>query len=204
MLLPKLADYFPVNNAMAELYGGWLEGPYFKVIFSQGAMTDQINLANSFLKDNGFETEIHEGDFNDDLEIEVDLITFSYRTLGGNMLLFIYEQPLMSQPIDSLIELIRLFRDERDWKEFHTAKNLAMAVSSEAGELLDLFLWDRGDNPDRQKISNEIADVFIYLLLLSKELEIDIFKSAIDKIKTNAEKYPVEKSKGTAKKYNEL
>lgn len=204
MKLPKLADFFPVNNAMAELYGGWLEGPFFKVIFNKGAMKNQIKRANEFLIENGFETQIEVSYFDDNLEFEIDLLTFSYNTLGGNMLLFIYEQPPNLNPFDSLTELVRVFRDEREWKQFHTAKNLSMAVSSEAGELLDLFLWDREEKVNKEKASNEIADILIYLLLLSKELNIDILESVVEKVQNNNLKYPVEKSKGIAKKYNEL
>lgn len=204
MKLPKLSNFFPVNETMADLYGGWLEGPFFKIIFNQGLMNDQIDSANYFLEQNGFETVISEDDFKDNLEIELDLITFSFKTLGGNMLLLIYEQPLMSKPMDSLVEFIKLFRDERDWKQFHTSKNLSMAISAEAGELLDHFLWDRSNDINQDKISNEIADILMYLILLSNELNIDIIDSVINKIKQNAEKYPIDKSKGTARKYNKL
>ncbi len=204
MKLPQLSYFFPVNEAMANLYGGWLEGPFFKIIFNEGTRLEQLQKAKSFLIENGFEIEISENDFNDEGEFEQDSLILTYNLLGTNMLLLIYEQPILVQPLDSLIELIRLFRDERDWKKFHTPKNLAMALSSEAGELLDLFLWDREDNPNKEKIANEIADIFIYLLLLSKGLEIDILKSAIEKIKKNDENYPADKARGTARKYNAL
>ncbi len=204
MKLPILKDFFPINNAMAELYGGTLAGHFFTIVFNQENVIEQIRRANIFLKENGFETEIHESDFDDNKEIELELITFSYKALGPNMLMMTYEQPILSQPINSLIELITLFRDERDWKQFHTPKNLTMAISSEVGELLDLFLWDRSKDVKLDKVANEISDILIYLLLLSKELNIDVFKSVIEKIKLNYEKYPSEKSKGSDKKYNEL
>jgi len=204
MKLPKLNEYFPVNNSMAELYGGWLEGPYFKINFRQKTRKENLINANLFLQENGFEIKVTDSDFNDENSFEVNSLSLHFNVLGPDCLLLIYEQPLMSQPMDSLIELFRLFRDERDWKQFHTPKNLAMALSSEAGELLDLMLWDRDKNPDVDKLSNEMADVFVYLLLLSKELNIDLLRSVIEKFKMNKEKYPVEKSKGTARKYNVL
>jgi len=204
MKLPILNKFFPVNNAMAELYGGWLEGPYFKINFREKTRKENLINANLFLQENGFDIKVTAGDFNNENSCEVDSLSFHFNVLGPDCLLLIYEQPLISQPMDSLIELFRLFRDERDWKQFHTPKNLAMALSSEAGELLDLMLWDRDKNPDTEKLSNEMADVFVYLLLLSKELNIDLLKSVVEKFKKNNEKYPVSKSKGTAKKYNEL
>lgn len=102
------------------------------------------------------------------------------------------------------------FRDERDWSQFHTAKNLAMSVSIEAGELLQEFQWlPDGERlvpseEKRSKISDELADVAIYLILLASETNIDLEVAIKQKLVKNAEKYPVEKSKGTSKKYTEL
>jgi hypothetical protein len=112
MKLPKLSKFFPIDETLADLYGGWLEGPFFKISFHDGTRGELIEKANQFLKENGFETVITESDFEDDLEIEIDLIIFSFKVLGPNVLLLNFEQPLMSKPIDSLIELVTLFRDE--------------------------------------------------------------------------------------------
>ncbi|PWA05297.1 nucleotide pyrophosphohydrolase [Flavobacterium laiguense] len=103
-------------------------------------------------------------------------------------------------------ELIQ-FRNERDWEQFHDSKNLALAISIEASELNELFLWKKGDevenvNPD--KLKEELADVLAYAFLLAEKHNLDIFDIVSEKIKNNALKYPVEKAKGTAKKYNEL
>ena len=100
-------------------------------------------------------------------------------------------------------ELIK-FRDERDWGQFHNSKDLALAISIEANELLELFLWKSSEEANSDKIREELADIFSFALLLANKYNFDIKQIILDKIKINAEKYPVNKAKGTAKKYNEL
>ena len=107
------------------------------------------------------------------------------------------------QVIDELIK----FRDERDWKQFHDSKNLALAISLEAAELNELFLWKKGDDVENIKIDRlkeELADILSFSFLLADKHNLDVFEIIVDKSKSNNEKYPVEKAKGTAKKYNEL
>ncbi|QXJ37200.1 MazG-like family protein [Parageobacillus caldoxylosilyticus] len=99
------------------------------------------------------------------------------------------------------------FRDARNWKQFHTPKDLAISLSLEAGELLENFQWKSSEEAVKTNLENikdEIADVVIYALLLSHELGIDVEKAVIDKIKKNEQKYPIEKSFGSKKKYTEL
>lgn len=100
-------------------------------------------------------------------------------------------------------ELIR-FRDQRDWDQFHNPKDLALAINVEAGELLELFLWKNHYEANKDKVKEELADIFAYGLLLAKKYDFDVEEIILEKIKKNAEKYPIEKAKGTAKKYNEL
>jgi len=103
-------------------------------------------------------------------------------------------------------ELIK-FRDERDWEQFHDSKNLALAISIEAAELNEIFLWKKNDeveNVNTDKIKEELADILSFSFLLAEKHNLDIFKIVLDKVKKNAEKYPVDKAKGTAKKYDEL
>lgn len=112
----------------------------------------------------------------------------------------------------ALLQEILKFRDQRDWKQFHTPKNLAAAIAIEAAELQEHFLWksDPGvraalRNPKkRDKVIEELADVIIFTLLLADRLGVDIDAVVRHKIRDNAKKYPVEKAKGTAKKYTEL
>lgn len=96
------------------------------------------------------------------------------------------------------------FRDERDWAQFHNPKDLALALNIEAAELLELFLWKNAEDANVEKIKEELADVFSYALLLAEKYNLDVKQIILDKIKHNDAKYPVDKAKGTAKKYDEL
>lgn len=106
--------------------------------------------------------------------------------------------------IEKIINSLLKFRNERDWEQFHNPKDLALALNIEAGELLELFLWKSSDEADKDKIKEELADVFAYAFLLADKYELDVKQIVLDKIKINAIKYPIDKSKGIAKKYNEL
>ena len=109
----------------------------------------------------------------------------------------------MSQ-FDTLLQALKKFRDERDWEQFHNAKDLALALNVEAGELLELFLRKNAGEENKEKVKEELADVFAFAMLLADKYGFDIEAIISEKIKTNAAKYPVEKAKGTAKKYTEL
>ncbi len=100
-------------------------------------------------------------------------------------------------------ELIK-FRNERDWEQFHNPKDLALAINVEAGELLELFLWKNPSEADPYKVKEELADVFAFAFLLADKYKFDVKEIVLDKIKKNGEKYPIDKAKGTAKKYDEL
>ena len=96
------------------------------------------------------------------------------------------------------------FRNERDWEQFHNPKDLSIALSIEANELLELFLWKKPEDADLEKVKEELADVFAYAFLIAEKYDLDIENIVLEKIKKNAEKYPVEKSKGKSDKYNQL
>jgi NTP pyrophosphatase (non-canonical NTP hydrolase) len=111
---------------------------------------------------------------------------------------------------NEVLEKLRAFRKSRDWEKFHTPKNLAMGISIEASELLLEFLW-KTDQEVKEKVENspqsvvdEIADIATYLMLLSSDLNINIFDAIEQKMAKNGEKYPIEKCYGKATKYNEL
>ena len=109
--------------------------------------------------------------------------------------------------IQILIDELVKFRDARNWDQFHNTKDLALALSIEAAELNELFLWkttEESELVDQAKLKEELADVFAYALLLAGKHGLDVKEIVLEKIKKNGEKYPVEKSKGTARKYNEL
>ncbi len=104
---------------------------------------------------------------------------------------------------DIIQELIK-FRNERDWEQFHNPKDLALAINVEAGELLELFLWKNAADANKEKVKEELADVFAFAFLLADKYGLDVKQIILDKIRLNGEKYPVDKAKGTAKKYDEL
>jgi NTP pyrophosphatase (non-canonical NTP hydrolase) len=106
--------------------------------------------------------------------------------------------------LDKLTQQLIEFRDERDWAQFHNPKDLAIALSIEAGELLELFLWKGENEANEEKVKEELADIVAYTLLLANKYNLNIEEIVQNKIKKNAIKYPVDKAKGTAKKYNEL
>lgn len=106
--------------------------------------------------------------------------------------------------IEEITELLIKFRDERNWEQFHNSKDLSLALSIEAAELNELFLWKKAEEVNGEKLKQELADIFIYAFLLAKKHDLDVKEIVINKIKINNEKYPPEKSKNSAKKYHEL
>jgi len=112
--------------------------------------------------------------------------------------------------MEDVLTRIRKFRDDRDWMQFHDPKNLAVSIAIEAVELLELFQWKDKEQVDRyvadhkDGISDEIADVAIYLFELADNLGIDLPRAIHAKLDKNAEKYPVEKARGVATKYTDL
>ncbi|MEP6943379.1 MAG: nucleotide pyrophosphohydrolase [Betaproteobacteria bacterium] len=112
--------------------------------------------------------------------------------------------------LDQLRDALRAFAAARDWDPFHSPKNLAMALSVEAAELLEVFQWmTEADSCNleptaKAAVSEEIADVLLYVILLSDKLGIDPLVAAERKMVANAQKYPVAKARGTSKKYTEL
>lgn len=106
--------------------------------------------------------------------------------------------------IQALTDAILKFRDARDWAQFHDAKNVAICLNVEAAELLEVFLWKKPEEIDVGKLKDELADVFYSALLLADIHKLDVGKIVRDKLKKNAAKYPVKKSKGSRRKYDEL
>ena len=109
--------------------------------------------------------------------------------------------------LEQLREKILQFRDERDWQQFHNPKDLALSLSLEASELLELFQWKTSEEAvgkNIEKMKDELADVFIYAMLFANETGIDLTSAVKEKLKKNDEKYPAEKAFGVSKKYTEL
>ncbi len=111
-----------------------------------------------------------------------------------------------------LLDEARRFRDARDWSQFHTPKNLAAAIAIEAAELQECFLWksdkeidtDLKAGPKRDAVVEEVADIFLFALLLADRLDIDVGQAITDKLAANEQKYPVALARGNARKYTEL
>ena len=106
--------------------------------------------------------------------------------------------------IEEIIKELVKFRNERDWEQFHNPKDLALAINIEAGELMELFLWKDAEDANKEKVREELADIFSFAFLLADKYAFDVKQIVLEKMKLNAEKYPVDKAKGTAKKYDEL
>ena len=106
-----------------------------------------------------------------------------------------------------IIKKLKKFRDERDWKQFHDSKNLALALSIEASELNELFLWkniEESETISKDRLSEELADILSYAFLIADKHNLDPFEIILNKIKINSKKYPIEKSKGISTKYSDL
>lgn len=106
--------------------------------------------------------------------------------------------------IEELRQAIVKFTQERDWDQFHNGKDLALALSIEASELNEAFLWKEAKDVNVDKVREELADIFNYAILIADKYNLDIKQIVLDKLRRNAEKYPVDKAYGSAKKYNEL
>lgn len=120
------------------------------------------------------------------------------------------DSPETTPDLESIKAKLREFAAARDWDQFHSPKNLVMALVSEVGELVEHFQWlseqDSRKLPEdrRAAVREELADIQIYLIMLGEKLEIDLMSAAGDKIKKNEENYPPEKARGTSKKYTDI
>ncbi|PEP90540.1 nucleotide pyrophosphohydrolase [Bacillus toyonensis] len=107
----------------------------------------------------------------------------------------------------TILEKVLKFRDDRNWKQFHNPKDLAISLSLEASELLENFQWKSSEEAvetKKEDMKDELADVLIYSMLLADQLDIDLEEIILNKIEKNNKKYPVEKSRDSKKKYNEI
>ena len=112
---------------------------------------------------------------------------------------------------DEIYDIILRFRKEREWEKFHSPKNLAVSISLEAAELLEIFQWDDSGSQSYEtaqkrigEVKDELADILVYSMFMAKDLKIDIKNAIKEKMEKNALKYPVEKARGSSKKYNQL
>lgn len=106
--------------------------------------------------------------------------------------------------IEEITDRLIKFRDERNWEQFHNSKDLALALSIEAAELNELFLWKTAEEVNGEKLKEELADILIFAFLLARKHEFDVRDIILSKISVNEKKYPVEKAKNSAMKYSDL
>src|SRR5688572_3356653 len=117
---------------------------------------------------------------------------------------------MKSPTLDELMQMVKKFRDARDWRQFHNPKDLALTLVLEATEVLEHMQWRNGNElrdhlkKRHSEVSDELADVLHMVLLLADDLNVDLGKAFVEKMKENRRKYPVHKAKGSAKKYTEL
>lgn len=105
--------------------------------------------------------------------------------------------------INQIQQAITKFRDDRNWKQFHSPKEIAICLNVEASELLELYLWKKSEEVEKDKVKEELADVFYAAFLLAKMYDFDVKDIVNEKLNKNALKYPVEKARDSNKKYNE-
>lgn len=200
-----LTKYFPTTKAGASIYGGFMiDGKFFCRTFEmEETLEKTLNTINDFLDNNGYEKILTE-QLNEEYSFKEYPVSLSKHGYQEEMVLII-ERDNFSVEQDKFItnELLK-FRNERDWEQFHNSKDLALAITIESAELLELFLWKNPEEADKDKVKEELADVFAFAYLLADKYKLDVEQIVLEKIKKNEEKYPVEKAKGTAKKYDEL
>jgi NTP pyrophosphatase (non-canonical NTP hydrolase) len=201
-----LRDYFPNSNEGSSIYGGFLkdETLFCRIFPAKDTLEEMLLNVNEFLIDNGY-SEIPFDKFSKETysfdEYPVSLSPHGYQE---EFVLFISREPISKPQNHFIIDQLKKFRDERDWNQFHNPKDLSIALSIESNELLEQFLWKNHSDANKEKLKEELADVFAYAFLLADKLQLDVEEIVLEKIKLNGLKYPVDKSKGTAKKYDEL
>lgn len=200
-----LRKYFPSSPQGAALYGGNMESNimFCKTFESKGTKEDTLREINEFLDSNGYEI-VKPEDFDDAGCYRNYPVFILPVEESDDLIVYLEKDPMSETQADFLINELRKFRDERDWNQFHNPKDLAIALSIEANELLEQYLWKKPEEANKEKVEKELADVFAYAFLLADKLQLDVEEILLKKIQHNGEKYPVEKAKGTATKYNEL
>lgn len=200
-----ISIHFPRNDKEASTYDGFLdrEGNFNKLFPADEikSISELESKINQFLEKNGYKS-ISFDNIDDVIILENDVLSLSRVEIRASVLLVLYKG--VNSSLKPIIEALEVFREERDWKQFHKPKDLAMALSIEASELLECFLWKDISKANKDNIKDEVADIFSYLLYIASDLEIDLQEATLKKIKSNSEKYPISKSKGNSTKYTDL
>lgn len=208
--MKKLKEIIRKPDFKPDPYGGFLvdDFQFQKYFFQENKTLETVfSEINDFLDNNGYSILDFES-FQKDLFVEQDEISVSDSPFNPEdtkyLTLTIKRFDPWNNPVDRvLVELIK-FRNERDWQKFHNSKDLALALNIESSELLELFLWKGNEDANPEKLKEELADIFLYGLLILEKHGLDFEEILMEKIRINGEKYPASKAKGTSKKYNEL
>lgn len=208
--MEKLKEVIRKPDFKPEDYEGFMasEFQFVRVFLLENKdLKTSFDEVNSFLAANGFH-ELNFKEFKEELSIKSDgvgLYADQYvNETNKNLILFIDKYDPIDNPIDQMIvELVR-FRNERDWAQFHNPKDLALALSVEASELLELFLWKSSEEVNEEKVKEELADVSAFGLLLAETYGFDVREIVLEKMAKTAEKYPIEKPKGNAKECDKV
>jgi NTP pyrophosphatase (non-canonical NTP hydrolase) len=206
----KLIDNIRKTDFEPAAYDGFMFSDFQFMRFfplNHDSLNQCFDKVNSFLNQNGY-SEFKFDVFMNELSASNEKVTVyadPYASKEDSRLILVIEKySPNTNPIDEIILQLIRFRNERDWEQFHNPKDLALALNVEAAELLELFLWKDANEANQEKIKEELADVFAFAFLLAEKYNFDVNEIVLEKIKRNAEKYPVEKSKGSSRKYNEL
>lgn len=200
-----LRENFPSSNEGAKVYDGFMENTqtFVKAFSVKDTLEDTLKEVNDFLGSNGYEC-IDTIDLDKDFSFESYPINLGAHSFKEELILHIERDSYSKTQTEFLVEQLKKFRDKRNWGQFHNSKDLAIALNIESSELLEVFLWKKHDDADLDKVKEELADVFSYALLLANKYDFNVEEIVLEKIKKNAMKYPVDKAKGNAKKYNEF
>ena len=201
-----LRDYFPNSDEGSKIYGGFMPDQtlFCKTFSAKDSINEMLVDVNDFLISNGYD-EIDSNEISKDVySFEKFPVALSPHGYNDEFVLFINREPNSYPQSLFLINELKKFRDARDWDQFHNPKDLSIALTIEANELLELYLWKDSTEANIDKLKEELADVFAYAFLLADKLDLDVEKIVLEKIKKNEEKYPIDKAKGTSKKYDEL
>ena len=200
-----MRDYFPSSNIGATKYGGSLinDFAFVKVYEFKESLEKQLEEVNEFLLSNGY-AQIEIDEVNEENRYERHPVYFGPHAYVDEIHLTIHRDFFSKTQSEFITKQLIEFRNERDWEQFHNPKDLAIALNIESGELLETFLWKSDQDADKEKVKDELADVFAYAYLIAEKYKFNVEEIVLEKIQKNGEKYPVEKAKGTAKKYDEL
>lgn len=195
---------FPVNDTQAKVFDGFMsdENTFCRLFDYKINYEEAVNKINEFLFDNGF-FKIGLDEFDEEVKYKCQFLSVSKHDNLKKLILLVKNPKWIIDMSDVILKVLK-FRDERDWEQFHNSKDLALAISIEASELLELFLWKDEREVNEIKLKEELADVLNFCILLSEKHGLNISDIILEKLEKNALKYPINKAKGTSRKYNEF